>query len=70
MRPLLNLRPQEAPIADRSYDKETAEPQPSSEVDVEPDSDAVSLDAQPGVQDIEATTSVWPWSHVVIAYIL
>ncbi len=34
------------------------------------DSDAVSLDAQAGVQDIEATTKVWTWSNVVAAYLL
>ncbi len=37
---------------------------------VERDSDAVSIDAQAGVQKIEATTKAWSWSHVVAAYVM
>ena len=32
--------------------------------------DAVSSDAQLGVQKIEATTSVWSTSHLILAYVL
>lgn len=34
------------------------------------ESDAVSVDAQRGVQKIEATTRVWSGAHLVAAYIL
>jgi hypothetical protein len=34
------------------------------------DSDAVSTDAQAGVQAIEATTSVWSKRDLILAYIL
>ncbi|RDA85686.1 hypothetical protein CP532_4642 [Ophiocordyceps camponoti-leonardi (nom. inval.)] len=34
------------------------------------DGDAVSVDAQAGVQEVEATTKVWSKSHLITAYIL
>jgi len=38
--------------------------------DSETDSDEISLDAQQGVQNIEAITKVWSKTHLVIAYIM
>ena len=34
------------------------------------DQDAISLDAQAGVQKIEATTKVWSTAHLIAAYIM
>ncbi|RDA94727.1 hypothetical protein CP533_6750 [Ophiocordyceps camponoti-saundersi (nom. inval.)] len=34
------------------------------------DGDAVSIDAQTGVQEAEATTKVWSKTHLIVAYIL
>ena len=34
------------------------------------DEDVISEDAQPGIQKIEAITSVWSTSHLTFAYIL
>jgi hypothetical protein len=34
------------------------------------DSDAISVDAQEGVRDIEAMTKAWPRSHLILAYVL
>jgi hypothetical protein len=42
----------------------------TSDHPVDVDADNVSLDAQPGIQKIEATTQVWPFSHLVLAYVL
>ena len=38
--------------------------------DSETDADEISLDAQQGVQNIEAITKVWSKTHLVIAYIM
>ncbi|KAE9372653.1 MFS general substrate transporter [Stipitochalara longipes BDJ] len=38
--------------------------------DSDTDADEISLDAQPGVQNIEAITKVWSKTHLVIAYIM
>lgn len=38
--------------------------------DTDTDADTVSLDAQAGVQKIEATTKVWTKKQIIIAYIL
>ena len=48
-----------------SYGTTGGHHQPASDTE-----DTVSLDVQPGVQKIEATTSVWPLSHLIIAYVL
>jgi hypothetical protein len=34
------------------------------------DSDTISPDVQDGIKGIEATTSVWPKSHLILAYVL
>ena len=38
--------------------------------DSDTDADEISLDAQQGVQNIEAITKVWSKTHLVIAYIM
>lgn len=71
-RPLDNV-PVVEPSEKTSNDKEAnitsheAGNKTASDVDV--DSDAISLDAQPGVQDIEAFTKVWTKSDIIVAYI-
>lgn len=38
--------------------------------DGDPDSDDISVNAQAGVQDIEALTKVWTRSHLLLAYVM
>jgi hypothetical protein len=40
------------------------------DVSTDSDTDEISADAQPGVQDIEAVTKVWSKTHLVFAYIM
>jgi hypothetical protein len=42
----------------------------SQDVPSDSDSDAISEDAQRGVQNIEAITKVWSKTHLVIAYVM
>jgi hypothetical protein len=72
---LRHLRPAEAPVAEVTHtetEKDTKETgsvhadQNASDVD----SDAISVNAQPGVQKMEATTKTWKTSHLIIAYAL
>jgi hypothetical protein len=42
----------------------------SQDVSTDSDTDEISADAQPGVQDIEAVTKVWSKTHLVFAYIM
>jgi hypothetical protein len=42
----------------------------AQDVPSDSDSDAISADAQPGVQDIEAITKVWSKTHLVMAYMM
>lgn len=48
--------------------------EPGVEVDrdqnSESDSDAISPDAQPGVQRVEAMTKVWSKAHLITAYVM
>ncbi|KAL2220930.1 siderophore iron transporter [Thermoascus aurantiacus ATCC 26904] len=71
------LKPTAAPVREESLqdDAEAAQPHPDAYAkDVgapQPVSDdQVSVDAQTGVQKIEATTSVWSKWHLILAYIL
>jgi hypothetical protein len=49
-------------------DKETGAN--AQDVSSDSDGDQISVDAQPGVQNIEAITKVWSKTHLVIAYIM
>ncbi|KAN0110811.1 siderophore iron transporter mirB [Hyaloscypha variabilis] len=51
-------------------DKEVGVKNQDVPTDSETDADEISLDAQPGVQNIEAITKVWSRTHLVIAYIM
>jgi hypothetical protein len=51
-------------------DKEVGIKNQDVPTDSETDADEISLDAQPGVQNIEAITKVWSRTHLVIAYIM
>jgi hypothetical protein len=42
----------------------------NQDVSTDSDTDEISADAQPGVQDIEAVTKVWSKTHLVFAYIM
>jgi hypothetical protein len=42
----------------------------NQDVSTDSDTDEISVDAQPGVQDIEAVTKVWSKTHLVLAYIM
>jgi hypothetical protein len=42
----------------------------NQDVSTDSDTDEISVDAQPGVQDIEAVTKVWSKTHLVFAYIM
>jgi hypothetical protein len=42
----------------------------NQDVPTDSDTDEISADAQPGVQDIEAITKVWSKTHLVLAYIM
>jgi hypothetical protein len=48
---------------------DAGEKRPEAEGDAS-DSDAISADAQEGVQAIEAMTKVWSRSHLILAYVL
>lgn len=63
--------PEEVPAPGTEKALETNEKQPgaAAEGDVS-DSDAISMNAQDGVRDIEAMTKVWSRSHLILAYIL
>jgi hypothetical protein len=37
---------------------------------VDTDGESISSEVQLGIQKIEATTSVWPRSHLVLAYVM
>ncbi|KAK3690258.1 major facilitator superfamily domain-containing protein [Podospora appendiculata] len=50
-------------------DKETNANYNDDSTDRVDDSDAISLDAQKGVQDIEAMTKVWTRNHLILAYV-
>ncbi|KAK4183552.1 putative siderophore iron transporter [Podospora australis] len=72
-RPLDNV-PVVEPSEKTSHDKEanvvnSHETGVKTGADVDCDSDAISLDAQPGVQDIEALTKVWTKADIIIAYV-
>jgi hypothetical protein len=51
-------------------DKEVGVKNQDVPTDSETDADEISLNAQPGVQNIEAITKVWSRTHLVIAYIM
>jgi hypothetical protein len=42
----------------------------NQDVSTDSDTDEISADAQPGVQDIEAVTKAWSKTHLVFAYIM
>jgi len=70
----LRRRPYDAPVADQPQtesDKDTKEKatvDDHSASDVDPD--AISIDAQPGVQKMEATTKTWTRPWLISAYVL
>lgn len=71
-RPLDNVpvvEPSEKTSNDKEANVTSNEAGNKTASDVDFDSDAISLDAQPGVQDIEAFTKVWTKSDIIVAYI-
>jgi len=69
------IKPQAVPVAETPEKTEDAEKRPESSEDAvassqQANDDAISPEAQPGVQAIEATTSVWTTKWLVSAYLL
>jgi hypothetical protein len=76
--PLARLRPTEAPVVENHVSPEKTATDKEANVisntsntsaDGERDSDEVSLDAQAGVQNVEAMTKTWSRSHLILAYV-
>jgi len=58
------------PGPDAPTDIEKPMPTQNGVREFDSDSDAISPDVQDGIKGIEATTSVWPKSHLILAYVL
>ncbi|KAK3933558.1 major facilitator superfamily domain-containing protein [Diplogelasinospora grovesii] len=76
--PLARLRPTEVPVVENHVSPEKTATDKEANVisntsntsaDGERDSDEVSLDAQAGVQNVEAMTKTWSRSHLILAYV-
>lgn len=74
---LSRLRPHSnVPVVEPEVDEKAASDKEANVVNTEgvkesvaDDSDAISLDAQRGVQDIEALTKVWTKQDIILAYV-
>ena len=69
------IKPQAVPVAEKPGQSEDAEKRPESSEEAvassqQANDDTISPEAQPGVQAIEATTSVWTTKWLVAAYLL
>jgi hypothetical protein len=62
---------QEVPPEKLATDKEAnvASDAVHSPSDADRDSDEISLDAQAGIQDVQALAKVWTKSHLILAYV-
>ncbi|KAK4235380.1 siderophore iron transporter mirB [Achaetomium macrosporum] len=76
--PLSWLRPSEAPVAEQDPPSEKAANDKEANLasnavnvaaDTDRDSDEISVNAQAGVQDVEAFAKVWTKTHLILAYI-
>lgn len=72
------VRAREAPVVEEEMPREKAATDKEANVasdtlqtpsDVDHDSDAISVDAQAGIQDVEALAKVWTKTSLIVAYV-
>lgn len=71
MKTILGHVRSEAPVEEKAHPEPTdAELGHDGSAISDTDSEGISKDAQPGVQKMEATTTVWTTPHLIAAYVL
>jgi hypothetical protein len=72
------VRPREAPVVEEDLPREKGATDKEAGIasdalrspsDIDHDSDAISVDAQAGIQDVEALAKVWTKTNLIVAYV-